>query len=89
MDSEQNSCGQSGADHNLEEKRDLVKGDLVLIMGGCNSVETKTFIQINGDTLTALASAIQNLPSDSVVKILDPLGEVLKAAGIAITKAEV
>ncbi|AIE76306.1 hypothetical protein [Synechocystis sp. PCC 6714] len=83
------NCEQPELNDKLNAKKDLSKSDLVLIMGGCNSVEAKTFIQINGDTLTAFATALQNLPSDSVVKILDPLGEVLKAAGIAITKAQV
>ena len=59
---------------------------ITIIIGGCNSVHSHNVIQINGDTLKAIAESIQNLPSELAFQLAGPLGELVKAAGFAVSK---
>jgi hypothetical protein len=78
------TMNDDGVDPN---KKDKAQQGLVVIVGGCNSVNATTVIQINGDTLSAIAVSLQNLPSEAVDGLLGPIGEVLKAAGFAVSRA--
>jgi hypothetical protein len=76
-------------DDGLDEAlKDKAKQGLVVIVGGCNSVNATTVIQINGDTLSAIASSLQSLPTESVEQMLGPISEILRAAGVAVAKAD-
>jgi len=43
---------------------------LIVIVGGCNTINSRGVIQINGETLSAIASGIHNLPPESIKEVL-------------------
>ena len=59
---------------------------ITIIIGGSNSVHSHNVIQVNGDTLKAIAESIQKLPSEVASQLAGPLGELVKAAGLAVSK---
>ena len=82
---ETNGSTKTTNDDGFAGKEKSSKG-ITIIIGGCNSVHSHNVIQINGDTLKAIAESIQNLPSELASQLAGPLGELVKAAGFAVSK---
>lgn len=62
------------------------KPGLTVVIGGCNSVQAHNVVQVSGESLAAIANTLQVLPPESVKELIEPLTEVLRAIGIAVSK---
>lgn len=64
------------------------KSGLTVVIGGCNSIHAHNIVQVSGESLTAIANTLQVLPPESVKYLIEPLTEVLRAIGIAVSKVK-
>ena len=61
---------------------------LIVIVGGCNTINSRGVIKINGETLSAIASGIHNLPPESIKEVLVQLGEIIRSAAAAVANGK-
>jgi hypothetical protein len=61
------------------------KPGLTVVIGGCN-IHAHSAIQISGESLSAIANILQLLPPESVAELTGPLTDLIKAAGVAVSK---
>ncbi len=60
---------------------------LTVVIGGCNSIHAHNVVQVSGETLTAIANNLQALPPEVIKELSGPLTDLVRALGIAISKA--
>jgi len=73
---------------NGQDDNDLTKKGLTLILGGCNFVTNAphTNIILNGETLEAIAVALEKIPPDAASELSQSIGSLAKAISTVITK---
>jgi hypothetical protein len=75
-------------DDGLDQVTPVKQPGLTVVIGGCNSIHAHNVVQISGESLTAIANALQVLPPESVKELIGPLSEVLRAIGMAVDKVK-
>lgn len=59
---------------------------LMLVVGEYNSIHAHNVVQVNGDTLKAIASNLQTLPPETVRELSGPLTDLVRAMGVLLSK---
>ena len=67
------------------EMNDTVPG-VMLVIGEYNNISANNVVQLNGDTLTAIASSLQSLPPETIRELSGPLTDLVRAMGVLLSK---